>query len=197
MYSCCCTTEVKAGAKWYLCLCRCCCCCDCCHVFFPSHLHCDSHQLQPQPFHSVVSFTRTQPQTHMNNVSSEEIAAGWQRRWFPAAIQTSWCEGEGGSTCISNCGFVVRKESGDEEWGGRRESSCLNRSREMRAHQNADSQQRELFFGTKAKGEDGRAGRRGANWEAGAVSGISYWPASAACYNDLCVWCTFSPPVLI
>lgn len=90
---------------------------------------CDSHQQQSQPFRSHA---HTQPQTHMNNVSGEEIAAGWQRRWFPAAIQNSLRERErgreGANTCISNWGFVVRKESGED-----REGSCLNSSRrEMR-----------------------------------------------------------------
>lgn len=74
---------------------------------------------------SVLSFTHTQPQTHMNNVSAEEIAAGWQRRWFPAAIQNSLGEGEGGQ----HLHIKLRLCSSKEDWGRTENGSYLNSSR--------------------------------------------------------------------
>lgn len=107
----CCKTEVRVGTKWYLWRC---CCCDCCHVFSLSVIVISSIL----NLFILVSLphTHTEPQTHMNNVSSEEIAAAWQRGWFWATIQNRERE-RGANTCISNRGFVVRRESGEEERG--------------------------------------------------------------------------------
>lgn len=44
----------NAGTQWYLWQC---CCCDCCWLS-------DSHQQQPQPFRSLISFSHTRSRTH-------------------------------------------------------------------------------------------------------------------------------------
>lgn len=136
---------------------------------------------------SVLTFTHTLAQTHMNNVSGGEIAAGWQQRWFPVAIQNSLRERERqkGPTLAYQTAALCLEKSEVRRSGEDRNGSCLNSSREeMRAHQNEDSQWSEprpyfhlLLSNLK---ERRREARRGGNWKAAAESVITRWPVRVA-----------------
>lgn len=138
----------------------------------------------------------------MNNVSVEEIAAGWQQRWFAAAIQNSLGEGEGGQ----HLHIKLRLCSSKEEWGRTENGSYLNSSRSW--DESASKHGFTMiwvpssFSSLDPKGKEGRREeRRGGNWGAGAALVITSWPVRVACYSDaLCEFDThirtFFPPSL-
>lgn len=126
----------------------------------------------------------------MNNVSSKEIAAGWQRCWFPAAIQNSLRGGGVGGWGRQHLHIKLRLSGWKRKWGGQKRLMF----KQQRGRGEGASKHGFTMISAPSSCSSFKPKwmqRRGGDWKAGAV--IMSWPVTVSCCNEtLCSYDTRS-----